>query len=141
FGMSNTGQPVATSPRVGAGLNEMLTNNIDKLEVGTGQYTFLLNDRGGIIDDLIVYRTAPDEFLLVVNASRVDEDFAWLRKHLGDNGRLDNRSADYGGLAIQGTRMVGLLQSMLSKEAELRARNQLKAIECCGTRGTVPRTR
>ena len=49
----------------------MLTNNIDKLEVGTGQYTFLLNERGGIIDDLIVYRTAPETFLLVVNALRL----------------------------------------------------------------------
>ena len=140
FDISHMGQLVATGPRVGAWLNEMLTNNIDKLEVGTGQYTFLLNDRGGIIDDLIVYRTAPEEFLLVVNASRVDEDFAWLRKHLGDNGRLENRSADYGGLAIQGPRVVELLHSMLGKEAELPARNQIKDFECCGTKVTVART-
>ena len=59
FDISHMGQLVATGPGAGAWLNEMLTNNIDKLEVGTGQYTFLLNDGGGIIDDLIVYRTAP----------------------------------------------------------------------------------
>src|SRR5437763_1968071 len=140
FDISHMGQLVATGPRVGAWLNEMLTNNIDKLEVGTGQYTFLLNDRGGIIDDLIVYRTAPDEFLLVVNASRVDEDFAWLRQHLGDSGKLENRSADYGGLAIQGPRVVELLHSMLGKEAELPARNQIKDFECCGSKLTVART-
>ena len=58
----------------------MLTNNIAKLDVGTGQYTFLLNERGGVIDDLIVYRTASEEFLLVVNASRTEEDLAWLRE-------------------------------------------------------------
>ena len=57
----------------------MLTNNIDKLDVGTGQYTFLLNERGGIIDDLIVYRIGEQKFLLVVNAARTDEDFAWLQ--------------------------------------------------------------
>src|SRR5437868_11781327 len=108
FDISHMGQLVATGPRAGAWLNEMLTNNIDKLEVGTGQYTFLLNERGGIIDDLIVYRTAAETCLLVVNASRVDEDFAWLQKHLGDNGRLENRSAGYGGLAIQGPRVVEL---------------------------------
>ncbi|MEJ7703329.1 MAG: hypothetical protein WKF47_06565 [Geodermatophilaceae bacterium] len=68
--------------KAGEWLNRMLTNNIDKLEVGTGQYTFLLNQNGGIIDDLIVYRTRPDEFLLVVNASRTDEDFAWLQAHI-----------------------------------------------------------
>src|SRR5947207_12299082 len=106
FDISHMGQLVATGPRAGAWLNEMLTNNIDKLEVGTGQYTFLLNERGGIIDDLIVYRTAPEKFLLVVNASRADEDFAWLQEHLGDNAELGNRSADFGGLAIQGPRMI-----------------------------------
>src|SRR5438105_13475086 len=75
FDISHMGQLVATGPRAGARLNEMLTNNIDKVEVGRGQYTFLLNDSGGIIDDLIVYRTAPESFLLVVNASRTEEDF------------------------------------------------------------------
>ena len=61
----------------------MLTNNVDKLAVGTGQYTFLLNDRGGIIDDLIVYRIEEQKYLLVVNAARADEDFAWLQNHPG----------------------------------------------------------
>src|SRR5207253_8435664 len=63
-------------------LNTMLTNNIDKLDIGMGQYTFLLNERGGIIDDLIVYRTGEDTFLLVVNAARTEEDFAWLQSRL-----------------------------------------------------------
>src|SRR4030095_16032044 len=63
-------------------LNRMLTNNVDKLEVGTGQYTFLLNDRGGIIDDLIVYRIDKQKYLLVVNAARADETFAMLQNHL-----------------------------------------------------------
>ena len=56
FDISHMGQLVATGPRAGAWLNTMLTNNIAKLEVGAGQYTFLLNDDAGIIDDLIVYR-------------------------------------------------------------------------------------
>jgi aminomethyltransferase len=140
FDISHMGQLIATGPRAGAWLNEMLTNNIDKLEVGTGQYTFLLNDRGGIIDDLIVYRTDPEKFLLVVNASRVDEDFAWLQQHLGDNGTLENRSADYGGLAIQGPRIVELLQSLVGKDAELPARNQIRDFDRGGTKLTIART-
>jgi glycine cleavage system T protein (aminomethyltransferase) len=140
FDISHMGQLVATGPKAGAWLNEMLTNNIDKLEVGTGQYTFLLNERGGIIDDLIVYRTASEKFLLVVNASRVHEDFAWLQKHVGDNATLENRSADYGGLAIQGPRVVELLHEYLGDNAELPARNQIKDFECCGTQVTVART-
>src|SRR5438552_3288845 len=70
FDISHMGQLIVTGPAAAGWLNEMLTNNTEKLEVGAGQYTFLLNERGGIIDDLIVYRTAPEEFLLVVNASR-----------------------------------------------------------------------
>jgi len=140
FDISHMGQLVATGPRAGAWLNEMLTNNIDKLEVGTGQYTFLLNDRGGIIDDLIVYRTGPEKFLLVVNASRADEDFGWLQKHLGENGSLENRSADYGGLAIQGPRIVELLQSLVGPDTELPARNQIRDFDWHGTRLTIART-
>ena len=97
----------------------MLTNNIDKLEAGSGQYTFLLNERGGIIDDLIVYRTAPAEFLLVVNASGTEGDFAWLKQHIAEDIDLQNRSADYAGLAIQGPRVVELFQLFLGSDVEL----------------------
>jgi aminomethyltransferase len=82
FDISHMGQLIARGADAGSWLNEMLTNDIAKLDVGTGQYTFLLNERGGVIDDLIVYRTASEEFLLVVNASRTEEDLAWLRKNL-----------------------------------------------------------
>jgi aminomethyltransferase len=140
FDISHMGQLLATGPRASAWLNEMLTNNIDKLEVGAGQYTFLLNERGGIIDDLIVYRTAPETFLLVVNASRIEEDFAWLQKHVSDHATLANRSADFGGLAIQGPRVVELLQGFLGSDVELPARNQIKDFECCGTKVTIART-
>ena len=140
FDISHMGQLIATGPGAAPWLNEMLTNNTDKLEVGTGQYTFLLNERGGIIDDLIVYRTEPEKFLLVVNASRVDEDFAWLQKYLGDNGTLENRSSDYGGLAIQGPRVVELLQAMVGHEADLPARNQIKDFSYDGIDLTIART-
>ena len=140
FDISHMGQLTATGPGAGAWLNEMLTNNIDKLEVGTGQYTFLLNESGGIIDDLIVYRTAPEAFLLVVNASRTDEDFAWLKEHLANNADLQNRSADYGGLAIQGPRVIELLEALVGKDAELPARNQIKDFDYDGIRLSIART-
>src|SRR5216110_2690963 len=116
FDISHMGQFIVDGAGAREWLNTMLTNNANKLEIGTGQYTFLLNERGGIIDDLIVYRTAPEEFLLVVNAARTDEDFIWLERHLAASkeGRsldrpggletaapceLKNRSADFGGVA------------------------------------------
>src|SRR6202007_3397261 len=56
FDISHMGQLIASGNAAGDWLNTMLTNNIRKLDVGQGQYTFLLNGRGGVIDDLIVYR-------------------------------------------------------------------------------------
>ncbi|HMG06315.1 MAG TPA: glycine cleavage system aminomethyltransferase GcvT, partial [Chthoniobacterales bacterium] len=123
-------------------LNEMLTNNVEKLEVGSGQYTFLLNERGGIIDDLIVYRTAPEEFLLVVNASRADEDFAWLERHLAGaaSGQLKNRSADFGGVAIQGPRVVDLFHALLGDDVDLPARNHIAESKMDGMDLAIGRT-
>src|SRR6516165_6792225 len=113
FDISHMGQLIVEGGGAGEWLNVMLTNNIDKLDVGTGQYTFLLSEQGGIIDDLIVYRIQEQTFLLVVNAARTDEDFAWLQNHLKErqflgrpSGGLDtaapfeliNRSANFGGV-------------------------------------------
>ena len=108
FDISHMGQLIVEGKGAGPWLNEMLTNNIAKLTVGTGQYTFLLNEKGGIIDDLIVYRIADARFLLVVNASRSDEDFAWLDRHRPKDVDLRNRSKDFGGVAIQGPKITDL---------------------------------
>ncbi|PYK46364.1 MAG: glycine cleavage system aminomethyltransferase GcvT [Verrucomicrobia bacterium] len=124
-------------------LNSMLTNNVDKLDVGMGQYTFLLNDRGGIIDDLIVYRTDEQKYLLVVNAARVDEDFAWLQNHLKETGaacQLTSRSADFGAVAIQGPHTTALFHAVFGKNIELRPRNHIADVPFGTTNVSVART-
>ena len=140
FDISHMGQLVASGPVTAGWLNEMLTNNIEKLEAGAGQYTFLLNEHGGIIDDLIVYRTNPEEFLLVVNASRAEEDFAWLKEHLQDGVDLRDRSAGYGGVAIQGPRVVDLFHTLLGGNIDLPARNHIVDLETTGMPITIART-
>jgi aminomethyltransferase len=140
FDISHMGQLLATGPAAGAWLNEMLTNNTGKLEVGTGQYTFLLNENGGIIDDLIVYRVGHEQFLLVVNASRTNEDLAWLERHLPAPCQLQNRSADFGGVAIQGPRVLDLFYAMLGREVDLPARNHIIDIALEGMRLSIART-
>jgi aminomethyltransferase len=125
-------------------LNRMLTNNIDKLDVATGQYTFLLNERGGIIDDLIVYRIDHDKYLLVVNAARADEDFAWLESHRTGHAsglpQLLNRSSNFGAVAIQGPRIGELFRALFGPDAELPARNHIADFEFNGTIVSVART-
>jgi len=174
FDISHMGQLVVAAPpssqKVGGEgaatwLNRMLTNNIDKLDIGMGQYTFLLNERGGIIDDLIVYRTGEDTFLLVVNAARTEEDFAWLQSYLkagrspdrpsgglpasgkptagGETAApctLANRSAEFGGVAIQGPRVVELFHALFGRDTEPPARNQIVDFPFDGTAVSVART-
>lgn len=140
FDISHMGQLIASGANAAKWLNRMLTNNVEKLETGSGHYTFLLNERGGIIDDLIAYRTGTEEFLLVVNASRTDEDFAWLQKHLPAGVTLENRSAERAGLAIQGPKVVALFQQLLGADKALPARNQLRDFDYAGVRLTIART-
>ena len=125
FDISHMGQLIASGAGAREWLNRMLTNNVDKLEVRGGQYTFLLNQNGGIIDDLIVYRIEDEKFLLVVNASRTEEDAAWLQAHILPEVELTNRSADYAGLAIQGPRIGELMKAVLGDDFELPARNTI----------------
>src|SRR4051812_38556787 len=130
-------------------LNTMLTNNVEKLEAGTGQYSFLLNERGGIIDDLIVYRIGDQKFLLVVNAARTEEDFAWLQNHVpavepavstAKEIRLTDRSAKFGGVAIQGPRTAELFHALFGIDADLPSRNSIADLPFDGTTVSVART-
>jgi aminomethyltransferase len=143
FDISHMGQLIVEGTGGRKWLNTMLTNNIGKLDVGTGQYTFLLNERGGIIDDLIVYQIGEEKFLLVVNAARTDEDFAWLKNHLKEGGSsctLINRSADFGGVAIQGPRIAELFHALFGAAADLPPRNSIADFPFDGTTVSVART-
>src|SRR5438552_11206713 len=112
FDISHMGQLIVEGKDARAWLNTMLTNNIDKLEIGQGQYTFLLNDRGGIIDDLIAYRIGDVKFLLVVNASCTDQDLDWLNNHRKADAKIINRRANSGGVGIQRPRADELFRNL-----------------------------
>ncbi len=155
FDISHMGQLIVEGTGACEWLNSMLTNNVGKLDVATGQYTFLLNEHGGIIDDLIVYRIGEAKFLLVVNAARTDEDLAWLQGHLKE-GRspdrpsggletaapcsLTNRSADFGGVAIQGPRIAELFHALFGANYDLPSRNSIADLPFNETTVSVART-
>ena len=140
FDISHMGQFTVEGPGAAAWLNRMLTNNIDKLEAGSGQYTLLLNDKGGIIDDLIIYRLGPERFFLVVNASRTEEDLAWLDRHRPSEVSLHNRSDQYGGVAIQGPKTEELFAELLGDPGKLPVRNQILDTEINGVPVSIART-
>ena len=146
FDISHMGELVASGTGAREWLNTMLTNNLAKLDVGSGQYTFLLNEQAGVIDDLIVYRVEEEKFLLVVNAARIADDFGWLQGHLPGSPtpaktvRLENQSDSYGGLAIQGPKIGELFRAVFGADKELPGRNRIAKFELQGTTVLVART-
>jgi aminomethyltransferase len=87
-------------------LQAALSNDISKLAIGDAQYTLLTNERGGIIDDLIVYRTDEWRYLLIVNASNREADFLWLKEREVPGSDVRDVSHDYALLAVQGPRSL-----------------------------------
>jgi aminomethyltransferase len=143
FDISHMGQFIIDGTAAGDWLNTMLTNNVSKLDVGVGQYTFLLNEGGGIIDDLIAYRIAAEQFLLVVNAARVADDFTWLQNYLNERRSsctITNRSTNFGGAAIQGPRIAELFHALFGANADLPPRNAIADLPFDGTNVSVART-
>lgn len=115
FDISHMGQFFVSGPMACEWLDSLLTNNVASLSVGEGQYTFLLNDAGGVIDDLIIYRQEDTKYFLVVNASKIDEDFAWMSEHRDSDSVIEfqDLSADYAGLAIQGPESVKAFEALV----------------------------
>ena len=109
FDVSHMGQLELRGPGALAFCQAMLSNDLGRIEAGHAQYTLLLDERGCPVDDLIAYRFADDHLLLVVNASRVDDDRGWLESHLDADTVLDDRSAAMAMLALQGPTALGLI--------------------------------
>jgi aminomethyltransferase len=111
FDISHMGELMVNGPGAEGFLNHALTNDIRKLAVGQGQYTLMCNDQGGVIDDLYAYRLAGQEYLLIINASRIDQDAAWLQKQLAafanrDSVKFQNVSDQTAAIALQGPRVA-----------------------------------
>lgn len=90
-------------------VQKMVTNDVSALKTFQVQYTGLCYEHGGLVDDLTLYRF-PDHYLLVVNASNIEKDLAWLRQHQFEGVELRDRSAETGLLALQGPRSESILQ-------------------------------
>jgi len=90
-------------------------NDVSRMSVGQAQYNLLLNERGGIVDDVIFYRLAAETFLICVNAANTNKDFIWIQRHAGGAAvTVENVSTRYCQLALQGPRAQSILASLTS---------------------------
>src|SRR3954469_23561317 len=106
FDVSHMGELEVEGPRAVDLLQATLSNDLARLEPGDAQYTLLTNERGGIVDDLIVYKLDEFRFLLIVNASNRNTDFAWLKERELPGSDIRDVSDEYALLAVQGPRAI-----------------------------------
>ncbi len=109
FDISHMGEVTVSGPGAVEFLNQTLTNNLRKLTSGQGQYTLMCHERGTVIDDLYAYRLSTDVYLLIINASRIADDVAWLQaqaaKFTGPEVNLTDASHQYAAIAVQGPKV------------------------------------
>jgi len=111
FDISHMGEVLVAGPNAEAVLNRLLTNDVRKIEVGQAQYTVMCNERGGVIDDLIVYRVEPSVYLLVVNAANIETDFAWMNAQANAPVVFENESDKTAAMALQGPLAAKFLEN------------------------------
>ncbi|MDX2362669.1 MAG: glycine cleavage system aminomethyltransferase GcvT [Crocinitomicaceae bacterium] len=95
-------------------IQKVTSNDASVLTIGRAQYSCMPNGKGGIVDDLIIYKIKEEEYLLVVNASNMDKDWDWISSHNSFDATMRNLSDDYSLLAIQGPKAVEAMQSLTS---------------------------
>ena len=109
FDVSHMGQIVLRGDGAVAAADRLVTNRVDRLEDGQILYTPICYPDGGIVDDCLVYRMAPDHVLFVVNASNMEKDFQWIAEQTGDRCEVTDESDDHALLALQGPAAVEIL--------------------------------
>lgn len=112
FDVSHMGEVFVTGPEAEKAIDFLTCNDVKTLTDGKAQYSAIINEHGGVVDDIIVYRYSPRKYLICVNASNSDKDFQWFLDHNRFDAEFTNKSSRYGQIALQGPRAVKILSSI-----------------------------
>ncbi len=112
FDVSHMGEFFVKGPGALPLLQYVTSNDVSKLSPGKIQYSCMPNDKGGIVDDLLVYCLSENEYMLVVNASNIEKDWEWISRHNTFGAHLENRSDEMALFAVQGPRAVAALRGL-----------------------------
>jgi len=119
FDVSHMGEVFVKGEKALDFVQYITVNDASKLFPGRVQYSAMCYEDGGIVDDLLVYRISQNEFLLVINASNIDKDFAWMQKNNKFGVELTNRSDEFSLLAVQGPNSLKTLQKLTDTSINL----------------------
>lgn len=114
FDVSHMGEFLLKGPNALALIQKVCSNDASVLFDGKAQYSCLPNGKGGIVDDLIIYRISEEAYFIVVNASNIEKDWNWISQHNDLGVEMQNLSDDYSLLAIQGPKAAEAMQSLTS---------------------------
>jgi aminomethyltransferase len=145
FDLSHMGELYLRGPGAGAAADRLVSSDIAGLQVGQARYGLLCNERGTIVDDVIVYRLEAETYLIVVNASNIQKDLAHVRAHLDRGVDLEDASMETALIAIQGPRAAVILASVTDLEVREATIEDLApfgvvAARVAGARAHVART-
>ena len=119
FDVSHMGEIFVKGHEAHKLLSKVTVNDLDKISVKQAQYTAVCNENGGIIDDIILYKLSPNEFLLIVNGSNLKNIFNWINKKNNFDCLIEDKTNDYSLLAIQGPNSRVILEKILRKKISL----------------------
>lgn len=114
FDVSHMGEFLISGENALDLIQKISSNDASTLTIGRAQYSCMPNGKGGIVDDLIIYKIKEQEYLLVVNASNIEKDWNWISSHNSFGATMRNLSDDYSLLAIQGPKAIEAMQALTS---------------------------
>lgn len=116
FDVSHMGEVLCEGKDALANLQMLLTNNFDNMVDGQARYSPMCNEKGGTVDDLIVYKKADEKYLIVVNAANKDKDYEWMLTHQFGEVTFKDVSDKYAQLALQGPKALDILKKLTAEE-------------------------
>ena len=113
FDVSHMGEILISGPNAIRFIQYVFSNDVERLDIGQAQYGYMPNAKGGIVDDLLVYRIDSQRYMLVVNAANIEKDWNWLLTHNKMFGAtLENQSEQWSLLALQGPKATSVLAKL-----------------------------
>ena len=132
FDVSHMGQIVVSGPLAEKFVQTVTINDVSKMNYGQAQYSAICNNNGCIIDDILVYKLR-SSFMLVVNASNIDEKYNWLKSKQFNGVNIDDKSSDFSMIALQGPKSKRILQSIINDDiSSLRFYNFIENVDYFG---------
>ncbi|MCB9688520.1 MAG: glycine cleavage system aminomethyltransferase GcvT [Alphaproteobacteria bacterium] len=126
FDVSHMGEIRFRGPKAEASLTWLLSNAIRRMEPGQAQYNALCNERGGVVDDVFVYKLADDDFIVCVNAANREKDFAWVTEHDREGADIVDEGDDWAQIAIQGPEAVEIVDLLVDFDARAVPRHHFR---------------